>query len=245
MNRLLRHAAAAARRTVRQVARSRLLLRATAGAATLCLALLPDIAEYARVVGAAAMTMHFALVATTAGVPGDDLASGALANDLLAGTSPLAIVLGAVAGALLAAVPPALAVVGLAGPRLFDAPAQVIAVALGLALLGSAAMASMAVALGTILPGRAATVPLLIVVVGGEVPPSFLPLERYPPAIAEFVRDLWGILPLPHHVRAGVGAMALDHPVAPHLLPLLFGTIAAVAVATLVLRIRITTGRWS
>lgn len=245
MNRLLGHAAAAARRTVRQVARSRLLLLAVAGAAALVSALLPDVPDAARVVGAAAMTLHFAIVVTTTGVPGDDLASGALANDLLAGTPPLAAVLGGVAGAVVAALPSALAVGVLAGPRLSGEPSGMLAVSLIIVALGGAAIASTAVALGTVFPGRAATVLMLIVVIGGEVPPSMLPLDHYPPALAAAARETWSILPLPHQVRAGVGALTVGQPVAPHALPLLVGTIAAVAAGTLVLRLRIATGRWS
>jgi len=226
MNRLLGHAAAAARRTVRQVARSRLLLLAVAGAAALVSALLPDVPDAARVVGAAAMTLHFAIVVTTTGVPGDDLASGALAN-------------------VVAALPSALAVGVLAGPRLSGEPSGMLAVSLIIVALGGAAIASTAVALGTVFPGRAATVLMLVVVIGGEVPPSMLPLDHYPPALAAAARETWSILPLPHQVRAGVGALTVGQPVAPHALPLLVGTIAAVAAGTLVLRLRIATGRWS
>lgn len=245
MTRDVRHAWAAAIRTVRQAVRSRFVMLAAIGAATLTAALLGDVPDGPRVFGVLSIALNFAIITVSAGVPGDDVASGALANDLLAGTPTFAPIVGAVVGVGCAAVPAGLITLAIAGPRLLTIDAATAAGGAGFMLLGAAAMASMAVALGTILPGRAAVVPMIVIAIGGEVPSLALPLERYPPAAAEFIRAVHGALPLPFHVRAGAELMVIDQPVAAHVWPLLLGTITALGAGAAILRFRIATGRWS
>lgn len=183
-----------------------------------------------------------------AGRPGDDLQSGALAADLLAGSTPSAVVVGATAGILTAALPGlliGLAAVGSATARAGGTIAPVVAAA----VLATVAWAALSVLGGCLIKGLGGLVILFPLSAVAGLPPEALPLEDAPMVLADAARALWGLLPFPHHVfsvvsSARVGSGAGADGIARHLVVLAVGGAATGAAAVGVLRLRMARGRW-
>jgi hypothetical protein len=245
MRRTLRHAWAAAERTIRQQWRARLVLYGAAAAVVLALVAAADTASAARAASGVAFAVSVAVATTTIGVPGDDLASGALPNDLLAGTPPTALAVGAALGSLLSALPAFAGAVLVAYAPLRVAPASELAMYMVAIGCGAVALALSGVALGTVLHGRNASLYTVMAAFVGFVPPSAIRLDSQPKAVNLFLQQVWDALPLPHHVVSATTAASLGLPVAPHVMPLVVGAGIAGVAGILTLHVRIATGRWT
>ncbi|MCU0624033.1 MAG: hypothetical protein MUF53_09240, partial [Gemmatimonadaceae bacterium] len=70
-------------------------------------------------------------------------------------------------------------------------------------------------------------------------------LDGYPVFVAEGIRSAWALLPLPFHVTAAAASLDGVDSAVPHVATLLVGAMCMLAGAGVVLRLRITTGRWS
>lgn len=188
---------------------------------------------------------------TGAGRPGDDLQSGALAADLLAGASPVGLVVGSAAATLTAALPGLLVGLSALGPATLDGGRPALLVA-GAALLAVIAWAALATLGGVLLAGMGSVVILFPLGIVSGFPPDALPVDQWPMPIADLARAAWGALPLPHHVATTAANARLAAGVATsgvgangHLLALAFGAAACAAGAVGVLRLRILRGRWT
>lgn len=245
MTRTMRHAWAAARRTLRQQWRARLVAFATVAAVILAMVTAADASSAARAASGVALAVYVAIAVTTVGVPGDDLSSGALANDALAGTPPTALVLGAALGSLLAALPACAAVLLSAASPLRGATESQLA-AYGVAIsCGAASLAAISVGLGTMLAGRNASLFAVLIAFLGFMPPSAIRLENQSEAVNQFLQRTWDSLPMPHHVASAITAAQQGLSISPHVLPLVLGAVVATVAGIATLHVRIATGRWT
>jgi hypothetical protein len=233
------------RRTTRQIFRARYSWYAVAAAVVLSMMQESERSDLAGLVGGWAFMLAVGVLIVTIGVPGDDLLSGALGNDLLAGSPPSSLIAGTIGGVMVALLPCLLTSVLLVGRHLARFPSSASWAALALMLTGVFTCASISVALGTALAGRAATALMLMVASVGFLTPERLPLDGYPPIIADAVRAAWRPLPLPHQIISGAVAVQLHRSPWPNVATLAAGAVAALMSGALVLRLRITTGRWS
>lgn len=249
MTRWMRHARAAAVRVWRQQARSGRVWLAVPAAGAVSAASVGEAAQWPDVVGAAVFGLALALAITTVGAPGDDLASGAAAHDLLAGTPPSAMIVGTIGGCMLAMLPACAAVVSaivasVGGAHSADSPRTIM---LGAAtmLVGALALAAWFVFLGTLLTGRSAAAITWPLAFAGFVPGDALPLEQWSPIGAAWVRGAWDAMPLPHHVVALERAIGVGQPLEfAHMLPLVLAVVTTPVAAASVLRLRMALGRW-
>lgn len=237
-----RHVWAIARRVVRQHLRSRLSWW------TAALVLLVVASAPATGVRAAASIGGFATclaaAALAAGAIGDDLQSGAVAADALAGVRPASAVIGTIAG-LLAALAPSVAIAAAVGGRAVGSLAELAALLSAVTVI-PATFIALVVCLGAALPGKANAALAFPLAIAGAVSPLALPLSEWPAPLARLMRALWGMLPLPHRA-VGIGQLAgLQQAfVGAHLVPAIVAGLAAAAIATFILHRRAATGRWS
>ncbi len=177
---------------------------------------------------------------------GDDLERGALQLDLLAGASSLTIVLGTVAGVLLAATPSAGLAIALTWPALRQLSAADAALLGALFIALASAWAALGATLGAIFTGKANAALLFPLATVGALAPASLPLQSLPAPLAELTRQLWSALPLTHHVSAVASAVVAGAPLpVANLTIVAAGAVLLPMAAAFVLELRIASGRWN
>jgi hypothetical protein len=230
---------------MRQQWRARLVYTSVFAGCTMAFISSPDTPSLDRIMGSATLGCMVALAIVTIGVPGDDVGSGALAQDLLAGTSTPALMGGAIGGVLAVALPATLLSLALAARVGAHATLGQWSIALAMLALAAIAQASFISALGTMLAGRNASLFAVIGAFLGFLPPSAVHFQDQPPAVNSALQALWQTLPLPHHVVSAAKALESGGPVLQHVLVLAGGAVVSIVLGTGVLQWRAATGRWT
>lgn len=197
-------------------------------------------------VNVGAFLLVLVVSALVTGRIGDDLERGALQLDLLAGASSLAIVLGTVAGVLLAATPSVALALALTWPALQQLGAANAALLALLAVALFAAWAALGATLGAIVSGKANAALLFPLAMVGALAPASLPLQSLPAPVAELLRHVWGVLPLTHHLAAVTSAVVAGAPIPlANVTIVLGGAVLLPLAAAGILELRIASGRWN
>ena len=209
---------------VRRVARTRVryLVRSRAALVAFLLAVLPwfalDRHDADAELGLLTGSFLVGMLASASGVVADSLDDGCYCIGVLHGVTPIEMLLGEAAGALIGLIPVVGAFTVLSSTAFNGVPLQALLAALAwLALLLLGWLGIMLV-LGTALPGKGNAIAMIPLLVAFAFPSDVLPVDSWPPLLARVARTSWDAMPLQSHATAMYAAVlhgATPPPMAP------------------------------
>ena len=159
------------------------------------------------------------LLAAGSGVVAESLDDGWYGIGLLHGLTPLGFLVGEALGAAVGLLVALGAFAILSSGALRDVPVLTLVLCgAWMSVLVSAWLAIM-LWLGTLLPGKGNAIAMIPMLVAFAFPPTALPVESWPPALARVARSAWSAMPLQTHAWA-IYASLLHHSTPPAAAPI-------------------------
>ena len=198
---------------VRSIARVRVryLVRSRVAIVAFVLAVLPwfavDRHDADAELGLLTGSILVGMIATASGAVADSLDGGFYCVGILHGAGPVDVLLGEAAGALIGLAPVLAAFACLSSSAFAAEPLAMIMLAftwLAVLVLG---WLGMMLVLGTALPGKGNAIAMIPLLVAFAFPSDVLPVDSWPPLLAQVARTTWDAMPLQSHATAMYSAV--------------------------------------
>jgi hypothetical protein len=210
---------------VRCVARIRVryLVRSRVALVAFVLAVLPwfavDRHDAEAELGLLTGSVLVGMIASASGAVADSLDDGFYCLAVLHGLTPIELLLGETAGALIGLIPVITAFAFLSSAAFIGEPVATMVVALAWLALLVVGWLGMMLVFGTALPGKGNAIAMIPLLVAFAFPSDVLPVSSWPPLLARVARMSWDAMPLQSHATAMYSAVLHGTP-PPALAPL-------------------------
>ena len=198
---------------VRCVARVRVryLVRSRVAIVAFVLAVLPwfavDRHDVDAELGLLTGSVLVGMLASASGVVADSLDDGFYCVGVLHGVTPIEVLLGEAAGALVGLVPVVAAFAVLSSTAFAGESLVRMTLALSWLALLVLGWLGMMLVLGTALPGKGNAIAMIPLLVAFAFPSDVLPVDSWPTVLAQIARTMWDAMPLQSHATAMYSAV--------------------------------------